>query len=99
MLEAIEDGLAPPERYLPAMHDQVRHLSRLVDDLFELARIDAGALTLELREVALGRLVEGCVPAWRLAPAPGECASSRVSRAACRRCAARPTSSSGCCST
>ena len=42
--------LAPPERYLPAMHDQVRHLSRLVDDLFELARIDAGALTLELRE-------------------------------------------------
>ncbi|HEX2502458.1 MAG TPA: HAMP domain-containing sensor histidine kinase [Miltoncostaeaceae bacterium] len=61
MLEAIEDGLAPPERYLPAMHDQVRHLSRLVDDLFELARIDAGALTLELREVALGGLVEGCV--------------------------------------
>ena len=61
MLEAIEDGLAPPERYLPAMHDQVRHLSRLVDDLFELARIDAGALTVELREVALDGLVRGCV--------------------------------------
>ena len=43
------------------MHDQVRHLSRLVDDLFELARIDAGALTLELREVRLDGLVEGCV--------------------------------------
>jgi signal transduction histidine kinase len=61
MLEAIEDGLAPPERYLAAMQDQVRHLSRLVDDLFELARIDAGALTLELRDVALDGLVDGCV--------------------------------------
>jgi signal transduction histidine kinase len=61
MLEAIEDGLRPPGAYLPAMHDQVRHLGRLVDDLFELARIDAGALTLEMREVALGSLVEDCV--------------------------------------
>jgi signal transduction histidine kinase len=61
MLEAIEDGLAPPERYLPTMGEQVRHLSRLVDDLFELARIDAGALTLELREVRLDGVVEGCV--------------------------------------
>jgi two-component system sensor histidine kinase BaeS len=61
MLEAIEDGLVPPEAYLPTMHSQVLHLSRLVDDLFELARIDAGALTLELREVPLVGLVEGCV--------------------------------------
>jgi signal transduction histidine kinase len=61
MLEAIEDGLVPAEDYLPAMHDQVRHLGRLVDDLFELARIDAGALDLELREVRLDGLVEGCV--------------------------------------
>ena len=30
MLEAVEDGLAPPEQYLPAMGDQVRHLARLV---------------------------------------------------------------------
>lgn len=61
MLEAIEDGLVPASAYLPAMHDQVRHLSGLVDDLFELARIDAGALTLELREVRLDGLVAGCV--------------------------------------
>jgi signal transduction histidine kinase len=32
-----------------------------VDDLFELARIDAGALTLELREAELGALVDDCV--------------------------------------
>ena len=61
MLEAVEDGLAEPDRYLPAMHDQVRMLARLVDDLFELARIDAGALTLELREAELAGLVESCV--------------------------------------
>jgi two-component system sensor histidine kinase BaeS len=61
MLEAVEDGLAPPEHYLPAMNDQVRTLARLVEDLFELARIDAGALTLELREAELDVLVESCV--------------------------------------
>jgi signal transduction histidine kinase len=61
MLEAVEDGIAAPERYLPAMHEQVRALARLVDDLFELARIDAGALTLELREAELRGVVETCV--------------------------------------
>ena len=44
MLEALEDGLAKPERYLPALREQVHTLSSLVDDLFELSRIDAGAL-------------------------------------------------------
>jgi signal transduction histidine kinase len=33
----------------------------LVDDLFELARIDAGVLTLELREAQLSVLVESCL--------------------------------------
>jgi signal transduction histidine kinase len=61
MLEAVEDGLAPAEAYLPAMGDQVRHLARLVDDLFELARIDAGQLTLELQDVRLDGVVAGCV--------------------------------------
>ncbi len=61
MLEALEDGLAEPERYLPAMRAQVHTLSTLVDDLFELARIDAGALTLELREARLTGLVESCL--------------------------------------
>ena len=61
MLEALEDGLAEPADYLPALGDQVRGLSLLVDDLFELARIDAGALTLELREVRLDGLIEECV--------------------------------------
>jgi two-component system, OmpR family, sensor histidine kinase SaeS len=61
MLEAIEDGLATPTEYLAALQDQARRLTSLVDDLFELARIDAGALAHELEEVALAPLVESCV--------------------------------------
>jgi signal transduction histidine kinase len=61
MLEALEDGLATPDRYLPALREQVERLGMLVDDLFELARIDAGALTLELREAPLSRLVDSCL--------------------------------------
>ncbi len=61
MLEALEDGLAEPADYLPALGDQVRGLTLLVDDLFELARIDAGALTLELHASALGDLVSSCL--------------------------------------
>lgn len=61
MLEAIEDGLVPPDHYVPALHDQVRALSGLVDDLFELARIDSGALTLELKNHELGPLVRSCL--------------------------------------
>ena len=61
MLEATEDGLASIEEYLPALGEQTRILAVLVDDLFELARIDAGALTLELREAHLPALVSHCV--------------------------------------
>jgi signal transduction histidine kinase len=61
MLEAVEDGLATPEAYLPAIREQVRALGRLVDDLFELARIDAGVLTLEIRKAELAHLVESCL--------------------------------------
>jgi len=57
MLEAIEDGLVSAEDYLPTLHAQVRTLSTLVDDLFELARIDAGVLTLELRQMPVAPLV------------------------------------------
>jgi signal transduction histidine kinase len=61
MLEALEDGLAEPEDYLPALGDQVRGLTLLVDDLFELARIDAGALTLELHSSPLDEVVTSCL--------------------------------------
>jgi signal transduction histidine kinase len=65
MLEAIEDGLASPEDYLPTLRQQVRTLSLLVDDLFELARIDAGALTLELRRTPVAPLVASALQLLR----------------------------------
>ena len=61
MLEAVEDGLASIDEYLPALHQQTHTLASLIDDLFELARIDAGALTLELREAQLPQLISHCV--------------------------------------
>jgi signal transduction histidine kinase len=61
MLEALEDGLAEPETYLPALQDQVRRLGMLVEDLFELARIDADLLTLELRKAPIDGVVESCL--------------------------------------
>jgi signal transduction histidine kinase len=61
MLEAVEDGVAEPARYLPAMREQVQVLGTLVDDLFELARIDAGALTIESRDAPVASLVQACV--------------------------------------
>jgi len=61
MLEAIEDGLAEPDDYLPTLREQVRTLSMLVEDLFELARIDAGALTLELRRTQMSGVVESAL--------------------------------------
>jgi signal transduction histidine kinase len=52
LIEAVADGVAEgpqtEERYLSSARRELAHLSRLVDDLFELARIDAGVLQLTL---------------------------------------------------
>src|SRR5262249_39064184 len=61
MIEALEDGLADPADYLPTLRDQVRTLSRLVDDLFELARIDSGALSFKLEETRVAVVVESAL--------------------------------------
>jgi signal transduction histidine kinase len=63
MLEAIEDGVADAERYLPALREQVRTMAGLVEDLFELARIDAGVLSVELCAAPLSGVVASCLRA------------------------------------
>jgi signal transduction histidine kinase len=63
MLEAIEDGLVEPEEYLPPLREQTAVLASLTDDLFELACIDAGMLTLELRETSIPDLLSSCMSA------------------------------------
>ncbi len=61
LIEAVADGVADdPEtraRYLASARGELAKLGRLVDDLFELARIDAGVLRLELEETSLRDLI------------------------------------------
>jgi signal transduction histidine kinase len=68
MLSAIEDELvddATRSRYLATMHTHVRALGSLVDDLFELSRLEAGDLDWSLRRVELAELVDDAVAAMR----------------------------------
>jgi signal transduction histidine kinase len=58
MAESLEDGVAEdPPRYHHQIRVEVDRLSALVDDLFELSRIQAGALRLTLEQVSLADVV------------------------------------------
>lgn len=62
MAEALEDGMAEdPQRFHRQMRSQVDHLSDLVDDLFELSKIQSGRLVLSLESVSLYDLVSDAV--------------------------------------
>jgi signal transduction histidine kinase len=88
MLEAIEDGLADVSEYLTPLQEQARRLAGLVEDLFELARIDAGALAYELQVVELAPLVESCLRGFEAeARAQGVRLEQRIDAAPAARCA------------
>jgi len=58
MAEALEDGVAAdPARYYRQIRADVDRLAALVDDLFELSRIQAGALRLSLDRIRVADLV------------------------------------------
>ncbi|MCP5029512.1 MAG: two-component sensor histidine kinase [Actinomycetia bacterium] len=65
MVEAIQDGVVDDrptiDRYHTQMGAAVETLSSLVDDLFELSRIEAGALDLHRQEIDLADLVSETV--------------------------------------
>lgn len=65
MVEALVDGIvddpATVVRYVATMRSQIDHLGVLIDDLFELSQINAGALDLELQRVAIGDLLSDVV--------------------------------------
>jgi signal transduction histidine kinase len=67
MAEAIEDGVvADPDivaDYLRRMRGETDRMARLVDDLFELSRINAGGLTLVPLAIDLGDVVSDAVAA------------------------------------
>jgi two-component system, OmpR family, sensor histidine kinase BaeS len=63
-VEALQDGVATePDRYLRSMAGDVNRLSSMVDDLFVLARLEAGDLRLDRMAVDLSELVDGAVEA------------------------------------
>ncbi|HEY3552796.1 MAG TPA: HAMP domain-containing sensor histidine kinase [Solirubrobacterales bacterium] len=71
LVESIDDGVATGEtreRYLREIRTHVGVLSDLVDDLFELSRIEAGEISWTMRQVELRELIDETVAAMR-APA------------------------------
>ncbi len=63
-LDALEDDLAPePRRYFAAMRKDIEAMRRLSDDLFLLARIEAGHLEFERVPVDLSELADEAVEA------------------------------------
>jgi signal transduction histidine kinase len=71
LVESIDDGVATGEtrdRYLKEIRTHVAVLSDLIDDLFELSRIEAGDISWTMRQVELNDLIGDTVAAMR-APA------------------------------
>ncbi len=71
LVESIDDGVATGEtrdRYLAEIRTHVAVLSDLIDDLFELSRIEAGDISWTMRQIELGELIGDAVAAMR-APA------------------------------
>jgi signal transduction histidine kinase len=68
LVEAIDDGVATGEtreRYLGEMRTHVEALTALIDDLFELSRIEAGEISWAMRQVELRGLIDDTVAAMR----------------------------------
>lgn len=95
MAEALEDGVAEdPARYHGRIRTEVDRLTGMVDDLFELSRIQAGALTLTLSRISVydlvGDAIAGAYPLARergvhlsgeqVEPAPVEVDSREITR-------------------
>lgn len=64
-VEAIRDGMVQDEalmkRYLDTIYTQTVHISRLVDDIMILSRLESGSITVEKLPLDLTALVKGVV--------------------------------------
>jgi signal transduction histidine kinase len=62
MAEALQDGIATdPARYHKQIHAEATRLSAMVEDLFELSRIQSGTLSLTVDPVEVGDLISDMV--------------------------------------
>lgn len=63
-IEGILDGTIPPEKhnyYLEIVRDETNRLNRLVNDLLDLAKMEAGEITLKMRKFNINELIRVCV--------------------------------------
>jgi signal transduction histidine kinase len=100
MAEALADGVVEDatevHRYYATMRREIERLSRMIDDLFELSQLDAGALRLDRQRISIhdiaAEVVDAMQAAARLAgveltlessssPPPVEMDGSRIERA------------------
>jgi signal transduction histidine kinase len=68
LADAIEDDVVDTETrrgYLAQMSVHIQSLSALIEDLFELSRLEAGEIEWSMQQVELGELVEETVDAMR----------------------------------
>lgn len=84
MAEALEDGVAAnPEQYYKRIHAEVERLGGMVDDLFDLSRLQAGAFSRDVEDIPLDDLVSDCLASLEpLAAAQGVHLTGSVSGAA-----------------
>jgi signal transduction histidine kinase len=69
LAEAIGDDIVEGQQrraYADRMGTHIRALSSLIDDLFELSRLEAGDITWSLQRVQLGELVQETIEAMRV---------------------------------
>jgi signal transduction histidine kinase len=68
MVEALTDGVvaepAEVRRYLGLIHREIQHLSRQIDDLFELSHIESGTLELALASIDVIALADETLAAY-----------------------------------
>ena len=68
MVEALDDGVVSGDeatRYHTTMRREIERLNRMIDDLLELARLDAGALQLNRERVSVEEIAADVVDALR----------------------------------
>jgi signal transduction histidine kinase len=84
MVDAIEDGLVDETtltRYLATMRTHVAALGSMIDDLFELSRLEAGDLEWSIGRVELAELVDETVAAMQVeAEAKGVAVAAELPR-------------------
>jgi signal transduction histidine kinase len=83
MAEALEDGVVDdPELYFKQIASSVERLNQMVEDLFDLSRIQAGEVSHNTESIALDDLVSDCISALEpLAAAHGVRLVGRVDAA------------------